>query len=246
MFDNTREIILIEYEKVLRNSDQLILYKLVNELYDEFSDVLEMEDIKGMDMDNCLRLCSTSTHYNILEAIAKYDDIDWKQAHLDFFVKYPDIYKVTDKLIMFDHLAKLSTQKFVDKIYIYSRFGDKRVYDDIEENLYTRSINAEFVYGDLRQLINEGVITPPTSFIMGDIEMVPIIKEVQDKLKDYTEIMVAGYRFNKEYVPVEEEFGGGEKLVFKQGEKYEVPFPKFKPLSDFTPVALREGNFTQF
>lgn len=243
MKDFRKEVVLIEFDKVLINLDQLVLYLVGNVYYEEFKELIDMTHIKGIDLKNALRVASATTEYNPLYAFAKDKGYDWDRAYYDLVRQVDDRYTKCETLPLYKSLVLLSNERFTEKIFIYSRQADDKLYEHIDFNISNTS-KIEYVYGDIGKLIEDGTIADVSSFILGDIRLLPYITQHQDKLtEDFIEIVMAGYRFNKEGIILET---GDYQTRMKTDKDYILDPRKFKAMAEFKPVYLGEEHYSQY
>lgn len=192
-FEAREEVIFIEYDKVIKNSDQFLIQKLGGELSSIYSSFLETEALKGINKDNALGMSAITKHHNIFDSLRKVDLPDgWVHSYMDLYKTYPNMFDECDALSIGANLHMMLKQKFIKRVILWSPFEDERIITDIR-NRHGDIKNLEYFHGnitDVFKLIDDKI----TSFIIANSELLPFIKDY-DKI-DFTEILLAGYRFN--------------------------------------------------
>lgn len=193
-FETRKEVIFIEYDGVMKSSNQYLIYKLGNDLYEDYKDILDLETIKGCSMDQSLAYCFSLRIRNPIMSLYRGDDsIGMSRAiYHTLFNKYPEMYEKCYPLSMYSSVDNLRHQKFVDHIYIYHPFDDDRVIADIF-NTIGYSDNMTFVYGDLEEVL-DNLDKPVTAFMLTDIHHTDYIWKY--KYLNYIDISVAKYIHN--------------------------------------------------
>lgn len=234
-FDLRPEVIFIEYDRVIKNSDQFLLPKLAGPLYDLYKDTLHLDTLKGVDRDTALLLSLAMKENNLFDSLKRVDlsedEVDEGFDHL--YYRYDDMFEQCDVLEMGRSLFLLASQKFTERIVIWSRQEDDRIARD----LVTRHANLdkiEYIYGNPEEVLNRSEY-PFTSFIISDVNLMPIIANYHSF--DYSEVMIAGYRFNKF-----EDEDGKKKLVLDENS-----FPNHNvKVGEFVPIKLDTKHLKYF
>lgn len=232
-FDAREEVIFIEYDRVIKSSDQFLLHKIGGELSHVYDQFLDLTDIRGKDMDNCMTITQMTKKINIFEALAKIQLPDgWFDDYLRLYNIYDEMFKEANILDIGQSLHLLNNQRFTKKIYFWTPRKDDRVVGDIVERYSDRS-KMEYVYGDLKEILNS-IDEKITMFIIADLSLLEFITDYKNL--DYTELMYARYRFNQ-YKDSE----GTYKPIINP----EIFNDRVVKVSDFNPYRLSAKNFTQ-
>lgn len=232
-FDSREEVIFIEYDKVIKSSDQFLLHKMGGDLSHVYEEFLDLTDIRGKDMDNCLTLTQMTRKHNLFEALAKVElPNGWYEDYLRLYRIYDNMFRDAHLLDMGESLFTLTNQRFTKKIYFWSGREDKRIVEDII-NRHTDRTKMTYVYGDLNEVLNS-IEEKITMFVVADLSLMKDI--VNYKHIDYTEIMYARYRFNQ-FRDVD-----GKLKPLLNPEAFGTNNVK---ISDFNPYRLQAKHFTQ-
>lgn len=232
-FDGRREVILIEYNRVIKNSDQFLLWKLGNELYDLYKDILDIERLKGITRDDALVYMNMMVKPNVLDNFKKGPLPEgWIQSYMELFFSYPEMWEECTVLDMGVALYALASQKFVDKIILWSPFKDPRILDDIHSR-HNKIDKITYAHGNLLPIL-EANPTQVTSFIIGDVSLVHDISQYSQH--QFTEVILGKYRFNM-MVNQEDEL----ESVIDADVLMELDIK----LSEFTPATLKLENLAR-
>lgn len=232
-FDVRKETILIEYNRVIKNSDQFLMWKLGNELYDLYKDTLNIERLKGISREDALVLTNMMFKPNVLDNFKKDSLPDgWIKSYIDLYFSYPDMWENCTLIDMGVALYNLASQKFVDKIILWSPFEDPRIEDDIHSR-HKKIDKIAFAYGDLLPILETNP-TQVTSFIIGDVSLVEDIAQYSQH--EFTEILIAKYRFNL----ARNEEGRYETVV-----DVDALMDLNIKISEFTPATLKLENIAR-
>lgn len=193
-FESRPEVIFIEYDKVIKNSDQFLLFKLANELDSIYKNILHIEPFKGLNIHNMLPIVMGHKFNNIFEALKKIELEDgWYKSYLDLYNYYPEMFEECELLEMGRALHIISNQKFTERIVVWSPYEDKRIAEDLVDR-HSNLSKLEYMFGDPLQIF-EASEHKFTSFIISNVDLLdPILNYSK---VDYSEIMLADYRFNK-------------------------------------------------
>ena len=233
-FDGRDEVIFVEYDKVIKNSDQFLIQKLGGELNELYKPFLATEVLKDIDPQNALGLTMIMKHHNLFDSFRRGELPEgWIHSYVELYKAYPDMFLSSDLLTMGSSLYMLAAQKFTKKILVWSPFEDPRVVDDIVMR-HGDTSKFEYVWGDLTQIF-ENYPAKITSFIIANSQILPYIKEYSRI--DYSEVLLASYRFNM--YPNE----SGTNYRSKYDDSYFED--KIVALSTFDPFKISERHLTK-
>lgn len=234
-FDQREEVIFIEYERVIKNPDQYLLHRMGNDLSFVYENFMNLDEIKGIDMDNAMTASMLMKTNNIFTSFAKGQlNPMWYDDYVRLFHLADDMYQHTDLLDIGKSLYSLMYQKFVKKIYLWSPRPDERIIEDITQRHHSRA-KVEYVYGDLAGVLKM-IPDEVTVFAFGDVEHMNVIKDYEHI--EYTEIMYAKYRFNLVKDPDDGKYKPKlDPKIFGQ---------KPVKITEFAPTKLMTKNFTKF
>lgn len=197
-FAGKSEIIFICYDDVIKSPYPYILNKINEKYHPFYKDFLELDIIKDMDIADLEMFCNTRENKNVFYDLAKIEfDADGSLA--DLAKNFEDMYFELPLLEMGTSLDTIKSQKFTEKIYVYTKEYDLRIHLDIQKTFRDMKM-VNYVSGDFDDVIAslEGV----TSYILDDISYVPSI--FFHGKGDFVNIMVANYGYNY-YVDDEDE-----------------------------------------
>ncbi len=191
-FSNRDEVWFVDYDGILEDSNQFMLYKVFNDLYDHYSTFLDIEKYKGSSMETCLTYASLLTERNFMFALSK-KEFDYEQAYIELYDYYEDMYEQCEKLLFNLAITKTINKPFCKKIYIYSRFKDIRIEKDIIDR-FGNDKKLVYCYGNIEEIINE-IPDKLTSFFITQYDTLYDISRY--KKLDYSEILLADYMYNR-------------------------------------------------
>lgn len=189
-FEGKPEIIFITYDEVIKSPYPFLLNEINTSLQGVYDTFLDLSEVKGRDMGNLLRLCTQRTDRNLFEYLAK-REFDYATALKELKDRYFEVYDKSPLLTMGTSLQMLLTQKFTEKVYIYTEEYDIRVHLDIQ-NTYKDMKRVNYVTGDFGKVLDklEGI----TSYILNDLDY--IIDILNKDKAEYTNILLASYGYN--------------------------------------------------
>jgi hypothetical protein len=231
-FEVRPEIIFINYDEIIKSPYPYLLNKIDTTLRQFYEPFLDVDKFKGLNLDNLLRFCTQRTDKQLFRYLSKVDfDVDGALKELKD--RYMDLYDKSPLLSMGESIKMLLTQKFTEKIYIYSEIYDRRIHLDIQ-TLYNDMERVNYVCGNFKEVIQslDGI----TSYIVNDIDYIHDIFEA--KKADYTHIMLASYAYN--YAMNEDESDLEFRIDLKDLTKDIVC-----KIASFTPVDFEEKHFSQ-
>lgn len=231
-FTTRPEVIFIEYDKVIKNADQFLLHKICTDLFPLYKDMLNIEALEGLDIDSALTITSSQLKTNIFESLLKeelpFDEVI--KSYRDLYNHYPEMYDECDLLEMGRALFLMANQKFTEKIVIWSPTEDPRIADDLLKR-HGNLTKVEYRFGDPSDVLKTSEL-PFTSFIIANTDLLEFIVNYEDV--DYSEIMIAGYRFNK-YVDEDDNL----KLIVDEKTTFADTIVK---IAEFRPVRLESRH----
>lgn len=191
-FDGKDEVIFITYDDVIKTPFPFLLNKINEKLSSFYEPFLDLDKIKGLDMNNLNRLCVQRTDKQIFRFLAKTDfDVDGslKELHERYF----EVYEESPLLATGHSLIRLLSQKFTKKVYIHTDVYDMRVHLDIQ-NTYNDMDRVNYVTGDLDSVLKE--LEGITTYMVADMDhVVKILRSDKEKLQ-YINILMAQYGYN--------------------------------------------------
>lgn len=167
-FTNRKEVFFVEYDGVIKNPNQYLLYLLCNELYETYKDYLHIEKYKGLNLDNALVLATAMTDMNIISVLTK-DEIDFVNQYKDLHKWAEETYSESELLKMGDVIINSLRKPFLEKVYFYSKEYDKRIEDDIRE-IYGSGSRFAYCYGEVNEII-EIIPEEITAVFLGNYDL---------------------------------------------------------------------------
>jgi len=192
-FDAKAEILFITYDEIIKSPYPYLLNKIDTELSPYYESFIDVEKFKGLDMNNLLRFCTQRTDKHLFRYLSKVDfDVDGALKELKD--RYYEVYKDSPLLSMGDSIKMLLTQKFTEKIYIYTDIYDIRVHLDIQ-TMFGDMQRVNYVSGNIQKVLNklEGI----TTFVINDLDY--LFDIVESGKTEYVNIMLASYAYNYIY-----------------------------------------------
>lgn len=191
-FTNRDEVFFVEYDGIIKNSNQFILHKIFGELYDSYKDFLNIEEYKDADLPTCLTYAALLADNNPLYALRK-DDFDVVDGYMDLYDYYPDMYEKSDDLIFNVALERTVSKPFCKKIYIYSRYKDSRIEEDLKKK-FEMNDKIVYCYGEFSEILKE-IPEKITAFFLSDYDKFYDLAFYE--FIDYTELYLADYVYNR-------------------------------------------------
>lgn len=233
MFTERPEVFLISYEEVIKSPYPFLLHQIVHRYREVYDDFLHLEIIEKMDMENLARYCIQRTDYNILTGLAK-KEFDYDSALRELKKRFFNIYENCELLSIGNSLPMLLSQKFTQKIYLYTEEYDVRIHLDIQNSFHDME-RVPYVTGNFADVL-DAIPETITTFILNDVTDIGVIFAKQKEA--YTNILVASYGYN--YVLDEE--SGDLKLRYNVEEHIEEN--RIFKFATFIPQNLTEKHFT--
>lgn len=227
-FEGRNEILLITYEDVIRSKTPFILKELIKykNIYKDYIDFSKFENLND---DNLLRFSIQRTKKNILEFLAL-KEFDYEKQLKDLSNLYFDLYEESNILSMCENINMLLTQRFIDKIYIFTEEYDIRVHIDIE--VLFNSDKVIYVTGNFKDTIK--IINGVTNFFINDIDY--LLDIMDSGLYEYTNISMASYGYN--YVEVD------DKLELRL-DALNIIGDSICKFATFMPIRFEKKHFNQ-
>lgn len=228
-FTSRDEIILVEYEEIIRSPYPLLLTAIQDQYNEIYKSYLWTEMFEEMNIPNLERLCIQRSDIDLFKFLAK-TEFDTKSALKDLKDKFFTIYEDAPLLPMGDSLIRLMLQKYARKIYIYSEIYDVRIHKDIQTTFQDMQ-RVPYVTGDFREVIE--AIPDISCYILRDIDNVKAVLDTGRT--DFTEIMLGKFGFNYKETDTDVEL----KIDMKPyHDKHTFKFGVFMPQE------LTEDHFT--
>ena len=228
-FTMRKEIMLIEYEDVIKCPSAGILNLIKKDYMDELKDLINVSKLKLMDFNNIQRYSIERPTRNILDYI-KVNQFNTETIYNALYNAYDTIYMDLPLMSIGDSVYFISKQKFTEKIYIFSEKYDKKIEFDIKEN-YCELDNVFYVAGDFKSIINN--IEKPTSYILSDIDKVQTI--IDENMIEFVEIMVAQYGYN---------YCIDDSILKIRGDYDKMMYDKNFKIASFTPLKMDNSYYT--
>jgi hypothetical protein len=231
-FEERPEVLLITYEDIIKCPYPFLLNKIDTKLSPYYESFLDLEKFKGMDMDNLLRLCIQRSDIDIFKFLAK-EEFDTAGALKDLKDRYFEIYKDSPLLKIGNSLGMMLSQKFTEKIYIYSEVYDIRIHLDVQEN-FPDMERVNYVSGNFEAVLDklEGI----TTFIVNDIDY--IVDIINKEKAEYANIMLASYGYNYFY-------NDDTNAMDLRCDVEKIIGDRVCKFATFIPVDLSEKHFSQ-
>lgn len=202
-FASQKEVLFIMYDDIIKTTKFLILKKLMEEPYKScYKDYIDFNKIENLSDEKLMKLIFSATDKNILKALS-INKFDFDNTYIDLYLNYPDIIKMSEPLAFADSIDILLKQKFVEKVYIYTPYYDKNIYDDIYDTYGDSRII--YVYGELNDVLDKLLkSTRITSYILNDVDIVNLL--IKKGIIPYTNILIVDtgwqYTINEKGIPV--------------------------------------------
>lgn len=223
------EIILIEYEDVIKCPSAGILELIKRQYEDDLKGLIDLDKINNMDFKNIQRFCIERPCKNILDYI-KLQNFNTDKIYKALYDAFDTIYMELPTMVMGNAVYVLSPQKFTKKIYIFSEEYDEKIEYDIKEKYYTEK-NVFYVAGKFDDILD--TIEQPTSFILSDIDKVETI--INKKKQKFTEILIAQYGYNYEVI---------DGILQIKGEYDTKMADGLFKIASFTPLTMDKSYYT--
>jgi len=189
-FTKKPEIIFITYDEVIKSPYPFILKQISTRYKQFYEPYLDLSRIEKMDENNLDRLCVQRTDKNLFRYLSKIP-FDFDKSMSDILNKFDDMYFNCPLMKMGTALTFLLSQKFTQKVYIYTEKYDKRVHLDIQTT-YRDMDRVNYITGNFDEVICS--LNGVTSYILNDINyLVPLIHH---KKTEYTNILVGNFGYN--------------------------------------------------
>lgn len=229
-FTKSPEIIFISYEEVIKSPYPFIIKQIQEKYKDYYKDYINFDLIDNLDLDNINRLCVQRQEKNILKYLSK-KEFDFITALNDIYKKFDDMFIKSDFLSIGKNIHFLLSQKFTQRIYMYTPIYDKRIHLDIQMNFKDMD-KIKYVTGDFFEVVKslDGI----TSYILNDIMDVSTLLST-NKIS-YTNILLANYGYN--YTLNE-----NGKLILRLNID-EIMKEKIFKFVTFTPIDFSESHFS--
>ena len=221
---------LVTYDEVIRDANIMIFNKILKHHKKQLMDYIDFSKFKNSSPEKLAKDLSLRKLKNPLEWIA-IKKFNYEKEYNRLYDHYKDIYTY-DTHVMLNALKKLSHEKFVENIYIYSKDYDVRKAYDININFKDVSNKVTYVNGPYIDVVKQ---IPSLQFIIdNDVDRVePIIKD--NTISRKINFMIAKYGYN--YILNEYNKPILKNDILKTAVKEKIN------LVEFTPVTISEKSF---
>ncbi len=224
-FDAREEVVFVEYNRVVRNADQYLIHALGNKYYDLYKGFLDIDKLRGIDMDTALTVAHLTSSSNLFYEFKKGPlPVGWYDSYVDLMKADDDMYSRCTLLDPAASLLALYKQKFVKKIIIWTPFEDPRVVEDLYV-LFSDLSKFTFVHGNLKNYLEQEE-EKITCYMLGDVYHMEALVNHADL--EFTEVMIGKYRFN-----LKESDEGMMESVLDIDKLHEmnIKYTEFKPFN---------------
>lgn len=188
---NESEIIFICYEDIIKTFKPFILQKLLLPEYREnYKEFIRYSMFENLSSDQLYMLCAACPLSNILQFVAK-KEFDYESTYMELVRRFDDIVENSKPLTVASNLVILLKQNFVKKIYIYSKYYDERIKNDIAKT-YDNIDKMEYICGDFKSCVKD--VPNITSLFINDLNYIYDLIEI-DKIS-YKSILVPDLGYN--------------------------------------------------
>lgn len=197
MFLNSRALF-IEYHDVIR-SPYFTFLTLINKNRDIFKNFLDLSQIEGLNDNSLIEWYYARENQNILlELLNKelYDQIDFKE--LDSLINNQllesDKFITGSPLLSFGHVLQNMLSdgtKLVDHIYIYNKYPNKYIEEDVNETFQEK---VSFVTGELKDILSN--VDKDATYVFSDMSNIEIL-ESMDRINFSSILIPYEYNYNK-------------------------------------------------
>lgn len=229
------QYIFICYKDIIKMTYPVMLKELIDKYYEDLAPYLELDKIKDYDIYNLERLCVERITKNPLTYIKK-PECSEETCDLLLNAFEDEFIEMYTKSRLTDFGAKLYTvflQQGVKDVYIYVDKPIDQIPYDCRVYFEAYESKIKYVSGDFIDVIRQ-LPHKPTLYILNDADYIQEL--IDNKLIEYTEIMVAELGYNYE---VDNEF----MLRIKGGYEDKMEKEIFK-LAMFPVVSLDKKHFT--
>lgn len=145
---------LISYEQVVKDPNEFILDIILHNdhLKKQFSKYLDLSRLVNNSSEHNRFLLVTRTKKNILEWLAKVP-FDYELNYKKLYDKYPQMYRNSTPLSMYNALATALVKPFTSRVYLYHPTKDKRIMYDIAK-AFGRCDKITFCSGNYLDVLN--------------------------------------------------------------------------------------------
>ena len=205
-FINSKAIF-VEYNDVIKCPFFVMLNQMKAD--SNFNTLFDLDGIKNMNIVELNYWYNNRKHQNIFRcfelrdkvfdnyfngSIAEYDEFieDLPENELKTF---PDFISYPSYLNFAEILKTAIETKAVSTVYIYNEFYNEALEQDIKESYPS----ARFVYGNLKEVLNNKDISKDTTYVFSDIEKIKCLEETK-RLTNVSVLLAEkfGYNYNKD------------------------------------------------
>lgn len=205
-FINSKAIF-VEYNDVIKCPFFVMLNQMKAD--SNFNTLFDLDGIKNMNIVELNYWYNNRKHQNIFRcfelrdkvfdnyfngSIAEYDEFieDLPENELKTF---PDFISYPSYLNFAEILRTAIETKAVSTVYIYNEFYNETLERDIKESYPS----ARFVYGNLKEVLNNKDISKDTTYVFSDIEKIKYLEETK-RLTNVSVLLAEkfGYNYNKD------------------------------------------------
>lgn len=190
-FNNRPETIFITYEEVIKSPFPFILTQLQTRYKDHFKGFINFDLLKNLDEKGLVDFCIKRTEKNILRNVA-IQNFDFESSIKQLRDNFKEIiWENSQELSMTKSIPILLNQKFLDKIFIYTKEYDKNIHKDIQEN-FKNMDKIKYITGPTLNDVLDA-IPKITTYILNDIMdfSTLLCRDIR-----YSNILVADYGYN--------------------------------------------------
>jgi len=205
-FINSKAIF-VEYNDVIKCPFFVMLNQMKAD--SNFNTLFDLDGIKNMNIVELNYWYNNRKHQNIFRcfelrdkvfdnyfngSIAEYDEFieDLPENELKTF---PDFISYPSYLNFAEILKTAIETKAVSTVYIYNEFYNEVLEQDIKESYPS----AKFVYGNLKEVLNNKDISKDTTYVFSDIEKIKCLEETK-RLTNVSVLLAEkfGYNYNRD------------------------------------------------
>jgi hypothetical protein len=196
-FSTRDHVVFICYKDMIKFTYPVLLYKLIQDYYDDLKDYLELDKIKDFDIYNLERICAERTDINPLKYIKKPNCADETCDLLlrSFNEEMIEIYTDSKFSAFGAKLYNLLPQEKVKEVYIYVEEMAHQVIIDCDLYFSDHKNKIRYLTGDFIKAV-QCLPNKPTCYVLNDISYVH--KLIEHNYIQYTEVIIGELGCNYE------------------------------------------------